>query len=223
MESKKPSKVADFLKSKKPNKVVEKSKKPNKVADFLNRFKKADKPSKPIERSEAEPVLAKNRRFDTAKITDFLNRNRKPILITSLVVLLVTIITVGLSLFLTIGKDIIYLQAKCPDGINTPKIDCLSNVDQQMTNQQSLQSMCAAKGCCWIGDNDLSTPNCVYPYNLGYANKRYKENMYSRYWIDLLKLDTQADYTKAGINNLEAKVEMQTDSRAHIKVRALGI
>ncbi len=188
----------------------------------LNIFKtnKSESKKKALQNDDKEPPKnARNRRFNPTVLAEFVNRNSKWILMISLMLLFLIIVTVGLSLFLTIGKDIIFLQAKCPDGINTPKIDCLSNVDQQQaTNQPALKSMCLSKGCCWIGDSDMATPNCVYPYNLGYKNKKYKENIYSRYWIDLLKLDSQAEYTNAGINNLEAKVEMQTDYRIHVKV-----
>ena len=78
--------------------------------------------------------------------------------------------------------------------------------------------MCLAKGCCWIPDTDSFTPDCVFPYNLGYRNNRWKENSYSRYWLDLIKIDSASSYSQMKISNIEAKIELQTDTRLHIKV-----
>ena len=137
----------------------------------------------------------------------------KTFIFLSFILLLVIVLSIVLPTTLVTKKKVIMVSPKCPDGINTPKIDCLEKL-----SENNNKDMCLAKGCCWIPDTDSFTPDCVFPYNLGYRNNRWKENSYSRYWLDLIKIDSASSYSQMKISNIEAKIELQTDTRLHIKV-----
>ena len=127
--------------------------------------------------------------------------------------MLVVVLSIVLPVTLKTKNKVTIVSPKCPDGNFAPKIDCL-----EKENENNQKDLCISKGCCWIPDADPSTPDCVFPYNLGYKNNRWKEESYSRLWLDLTKIDSASSYSQMKISNIEAKIEMQTDARLHIKV-----
>ena len=159
--------------------------------------------SKGNRNNEKEPVETMN----------ILLRYPKTFIFFSFIILLLIILSIVLPMTLVIKKKVIMVSPKCPDGVNTPKIDCL---EKQSENNN--KNTCVAKGCCWIPDTDPSTPDCVFPYNLGYKNNKWKENSYANYWMDLIKIDSASSYSQMKISNIEARIELQTDTRLHIKV-----
>lgn len=171
-------------------------------------------PQKPLNYNEQN---GKKYQSKGSKRSNIFISHPKTFIFFAFVVLLAVSLAIILPITLTNKKAVVIVAAKCPDGVNAPKIDCLEKEGQ--TNQANSQSMCIAKGCCWKPDSDPFTPDCVFPYNLGYKNNRWKENTYSRRWLDLSKIDSQSSYSKMKISYVEAKVEAQTDTRLHIKVK----
>jgi hypothetical protein len=124
------------------------------------------------------------------------------------------LITLAIVLPLTLTrKKVIFVERKCPDGTNQPRVDCLGD----LTSDQHSESTCTSRGCCWAS-NSYPAPSCVFPYNYGYSNAKWKSKSFSHKWADLLKFNTRNSFSSADITNLEAKIEYQTDERLHLKI-----
>ena len=178
---------------------------------------KSDDENQVIEPLEQKGIIKKKiNRQDSSN--NFIFKYPKTVIFFSFVILLLIVLSIVLPATLVGKKKVIMVSPKCPDGVNTPKIDCL-----EKQNEMNKKDICISKGCCWIPDTDPFTPDCVFPYNLGYKNNRWKESSYSRHWMDLIKIDSASSYSQMKITNIEAKIELQTDTRLHIKASILPI
>ena len=104
----------------------------------------------------------------------------------------------------------------CPDGIHHPTIDCIP--DRSVFENVDLRKVCIARKCCWNEAPINAGPNCMFPSNYGFKKSKSKYDTFTNKWFELLRINSPDSYTKSDISHLEAKIEMQTDSRMRLRV-----
>ena len=139
------------------------------------------------------------------------------VLIASLI-LIIVILAIVLPLTLVKKKAEKMISPKCPDGNKQPRIDCLPDRKLLTEKGANLETTCRTRMCCWSASVEMGGPNCAFHTNYGFRNAKTKENSFASQWYELTRLNSPNSYAKSDIANLEARIEMHTDSRLRIRV-----
>ena len=83
---------------------------------------------------------------------------------------------------------------------------------------QDLRRTCQSRKCCWTDSPNMGGPNCAFPHNYGFRTLKVKENSFTSKWLELTRINSPKSYANSNVPVLEAKVEMQTDSRMRLRV-----
>ena len=137
------------------------------------------------------------------------------------VALVIIILAIVLPLTLIKKKEEKKISIMCPDGKQNPRIDCLFDRVDLTAAQANLEAVCKARSCCWSPSPDGGGSTCVFPHNFGFRNYKTKESSFSRYWFELLRLNSPESLARSDISNLEARVEMHSDSRLRLRVKLI--
>lgn len=137
------------------------------------------------------------------------------------VALVIIILAIVLPLTLIKKKEEKKISIMCPDGKQNPRVDCLFDRVDLTAAQANLEAVCKARSCCWSPSPDGGGSTCVFPHNFGFRNYKTKESSFSRYWFELLRLNSPESLARSDISNLEARVEMHSDSRLRLRVKLI--
>ena len=148
----------------------------------------------------------------------FVKRNPVFTVLILAISLVLIILAIVLPLTLIKKREDREIRSQCPDGKNSPRIDCLPDKENFLAQGSSLESVCSRRKCCWSSNPESGGPNCAYPANFGFRNYKIKENSHSTQWMELLRMNSPQSFAKSDIANLEVRVEMHTDNRLRIRV-----
>lgn len=163
-----------------------------------------------------QPITGKN-----AKKRSFIELVQDHPIIAALIAMLCLIIVILIIVLpVTLAKPRQERETKpeCPDGNSQPRIDCLPDVKRLNAQGRNLGTECRSRKCCWSDSPGNGGPNCAFPYNYGFRKTKVKGDSFTNKWMDLVRLNSPASFTKSDIVNLETKIEMQTDSRMRLRV-----
>jgi hypothetical protein len=144
------------------------------------------------------------------------------------IVFVILIVAILIAIILIIVLPVTLVKKKvekpvnphCPDGIYEPFVDCLPDRAKLVMEQANLESVCVnERKCCWSTGSNSGGPSCVYPDNYGFRHFKVKENSFTNYWAELVRMEGPDSAAKSDIANLEVKIQSQTDTRLHVKVK----
>ena len=118
------------------------------------------------------------------------------------IILIIVILAIVLPATLVKKKEEKLIAAKCPDGTNQPRIDCLPDRKVLMESGANMEATCKKRLCCWSASVDMGGPNCAFPTNYGFRNLKTKESTFASQWIELIRLNVPNSYAKSDISNL---------------------